>query len=407
MGRRNSKRRILEGKEGWTPAKGIQEEASKRMCCRACGAHVSKTRFHDKHRWTEACAKPPPDTAALVTAGCLKAPLTTYRLVPLAHQPDGAFEGELRELLDADGDADSDAEGIVAGVVEGNPSDDSCSDNDGEGDAGARYDFSTGTSNAQGKNDDGKSANATLMEAALNLREWKLNHNIKTAAFERLLKLLKTHMLPKNGSELAEMWYQMKQCLNVPDIRKCIVHCCPCDEHRYGHSKDGDWSYDRCPRCNLPCWTPESLRHPRPATSEPRKFKFDFNVCELVKQFFWNEEWALRRGTCRDQFINEFWISEACKAMDAATNGQFSHIYNGRNMKVLIIIPGPFAPKHIDIYVEETLKAIAITQSAEGAQTVHDVYEVTDSDGNKFRARRDLQHQVCAHGQHEVGMLAC
>eukprot|EP00873_Tetraselmis_striata_P003161 jgi/Tetstr1/423425/TSEL_014106.t1 len=263
--------------------------------------------------------------------------------------PQGAIDdlpAELRELLDADGDADSDAEGIVAGVVEDNPSNDRRSDNDGEGDAGARYDFSTGTSNAQGKNDDGKSANATLMEAALNLREWKLNHNMKTAAFERLLKLLKTHMLPKNGSELAEMWYQVKQCLNVPDIRKCIVHCCPCDEHRYGHSKDGDWSYDRCPRCNLPCWTPESLRHPRPATPEPRKFKFDFNV----------------------------W---------------------------------PFAPKHIDIYVEETLKAIAITQSAEGARTVHDVYEVTDSDGNKFRARRDLQHQVCTHGQHEVGMLAC
>eukprot|EP00873_Tetraselmis_striata_P033570 jgi/Tetstr1/453834/TSEL_003998.t1 len=44
-------------------------------------------------------------------------------------------------------------------------------------------------------------------------------------------------------------------------------------------------------------------------------------------------------------------------------------------MKVLIIIPWPFAPKHIDIYVEETLKAIARTQSAEDALIVQDVYE--------------------------------
>eukprot|EP00873_Tetraselmis_striata_P010277 jgi/Tetstr1/430541/TSEL_020339.t1 len=116
---------------------------------------------------------------------------------------------ELRELLDADGDADSDAEGIVAGVVDSNPSDDSRGDNDGEGDVGARYNFSTGTSSARGKYDDGKrrrqlltGADATLMEAALNLCEWKLKHNIKTAAFERLSKLLKKHMLPKDGSEL-------------------------------------------------------------------------------------------------------------------------------------------------------------------------------------------------------------
>eukprot|EP00873_Tetraselmis_striata_P006705 jgi/Tetstr1/426969/TSEL_017182.t1 len=46
-----------------------------------------------------------------------------------------------------------------------------------------------------------------------------------------------------------------------------------------------------------------------------------------------------------------------------------------RNRKVLIIIPGPFAPKHIDIYVEKTLKAVAKTQSAEGAVRVQDVYE--------------------------------
>eukprot|EP00873_Tetraselmis_striata_P016039 jgi/Tetstr1/436303/TSEL_025143.t2 len=94
-------------------------------------------------------------------------------------------------------------------------------------------------------------ADATLMEGALNLCEWKLKHNIKTAAFERLSKLLKKHMLPKDGSELTETWYKVEQCLNVPGIKKYIVHCCPCGEHRYDHSLDGDWSYDdRCPRCN-------------------------------------------------------------------------------------------------------------------------------------------------------------
>jgi len=168
------------------------------------------------------------------------------------------------------------------------------------------------------------------MEAALNLCEWKLKHNIKTAAFERLSKLLKKHMLPKDGSELTETWYHVEQCLNVPDIKKYIVYCCPCDEHRYGHSMDGDWSYDdRCPRCNLTRWAPESLRHPRPDTPQSRKFYYDFNLCEVVERFFWDEEWAMRRGTCRDQSINGFWNSEACKAMDVATNGQFSHIQWG------------------------------------------------------------------------------
>eukprot|EP00873_Tetraselmis_striata_P009913 jgi/Tetstr1/430177/TSEL_020008.t1 len=91
-------------------------------------------------------------------------------------------------------------------------------------------------------------------------------------------------MLPKDGSELTETWYKVEQCLHVHDIKKYIVHCCACDEHRYDHSLDGDWSYDdRCPRYNLTRWTPESLRHPRRATPQPRKFYYDFNVCEMKK----------------------------------------------------------------------------------------------------------------------------
>eukprot|EP00873_Tetraselmis_striata_P041571 jgi/Tetstr1/461835/TSEL_006914.t1 len=111
------------------------------------------------------------------------------------------------------------------------------------------------------------------MEAALSLCEWKLKHNIKTAAFERLSKLLKKHMLPTEGRV----------------SRHAII-------------KSGE----------------------------------------------------------------------------------------KRNKKVLIIIPWPFAPKHSDIYVEETLKAIVITQSAEVALIVQDVYEVIDNDGNKSKACRDL-----------------
>eukprot|EP00873_Tetraselmis_striata_P042652 jgi/Tetstr1/462916/TSEL_007864.t1 len=79
-----------------------------------------------------------------------------------------------------------------------------------------------------------------LMVAALNLCECKLKHNIKTAAFERLSKLLKKDMLPKDGSEVTETCSHVEQCVNVPDEKKSIVHCCPCDEHRYGHSMDGD-----------------------------------------------------------------------------------------------------------------------------------------------------------------------
>eukprot|EP00873_Tetraselmis_striata_P013690 jgi/Tetstr1/433954/TSEL_023131.t1 len=141
---------------------------------------------------------------------------------------EAAIKRELRKLLDSNSDADSDAEGIVAGVVDGNPSDDSRGDSDGEGDAGARRrQLYTG-------------ADAILMEAALSLGELKLKHSIKTAAFERLSKLLKKHMLTKDGSELTETWYQVKQCLDVPAMKKYIVQWCPCDEHRYGHSLDGD-----------------------------------------------------------------------------------------------------------------------------------------------------------------------
>eukprot|EP00873_Tetraselmis_striata_P023948 jgi/Tetstr1/444212/TSEL_032105.t1 len=61
-----------------------------------------------------------------------------------------------------------------------------------------------------------------MMEAALNLCEWKLKHNIKMAAFGRLSKLLKKLMLPKDGSKLAETLYHMKQCLKDmrPKIKK-------------------------------------------------------------------------------------------------------------------------------------------------------------------------------------------
>eukprot|EP00873_Tetraselmis_striata_P028453 jgi/Tetstr1/448717/TSEL_035954.t1 len=153
MGRRNSKHRIPEGKEGWTPATGTWEAAIKR---------------------------------------------------------------ELRELLDADIDVDSDAEGKVAGVVEGNPSDDNRSDGDGEGDAGAGYDFSIGTNSARGKRRElYTGADATLMEAALNLCEWKLKHNIKTAAFEGLSKLLKKHCYQRTGLD--------QDFPSLPMWRPCLV----------------------------------------------------------------------------------------------------------------------------------------------------------------------------------------
>eukprot|EP00873_Tetraselmis_striata_P045064 jgi/Tetstr1/465328/TSEL_000865.t1 len=68
-------------------------------------------------------------------------------------------------------------------------------------------------------------ADATLMEAALNLCEqWKLKHNIKAAAFERLSKLLKKHMLPKDGSELTETWYQdMRPKKKKMDMQMALV----------------------------------------------------------------------------------------------------------------------------------------------------------------------------------------
>eukprot|EP00873_Tetraselmis_striata_P040813 jgi/Tetstr1/461077/TSEL_006224.t1 len=46
-------------------------------------------------------------------------------------------------------------------------------------------------------------AGATLMEAALvNFCEWKVKHNIKTATLQRLSKLMKKHMLPKDGPKV-------------------------------------------------------------------------------------------------------------------------------------------------------------------------------------------------------------
>eukprot|EP00873_Tetraselmis_striata_P007317 jgi/Tetstr1/427581/TSEL_017707.t1 len=64
------------------------------------------------------------------------------------------------------------------------------------------------------------SIKATMMKAAPNLCGWKLKHNIKTAAFERLSKMLKKNMLPKDGSEVTKTWYRyhVEQCMNVPDL---------------------------------------------------------------------------------------------------------------------------------------------------------------------------------------------
>eukprot|EP00873_Tetraselmis_striata_P014841 jgi/Tetstr1/435105/TSEL_024073.t1 len=151
------------------------------MCCRACGASVSKARFYDTHRWTEARAKPPPDTAVHVAA-VVMAPLRQ-----LLHRT----AVTLLRRGPAGSDTDIDAEGIVAGVVEGIPSHDSRSDKDGERrNVGARRrQLHTG-------------ADATLIKVALYL-------------CEMLSKLRKKHMLPKDGPELTETWYQVEQCMYV------------------------------------------------------------------------------------------------------------------------------------------------------------------------------------------------
>eukprot|EP00873_Tetraselmis_striata_P035717 jgi/Tetstr1/455981/TSEL_042760.t1 len=135
MGRHNSKRRMPEGREGWTPATGTWEAAMKRVA---------------SWRWDNEDADPADrellmkviytdgDEEELTKSEIQLLYLTLEQLSDFTRRlPQGAIDdppAELRELQDAD----SDAEGIVAGLVDGNPSDDSHGDSDGEGDAAAR-----------------------------------------------------------------------------------------------------------------------------------------------------------------------------------------------------------------------------------------------------------------------------
>eukprot|EP00873_Tetraselmis_striata_P004497 jgi/Tetstr1/424761/TSEL_015278.t1 len=131
----------------------------------------------------------------------------------MATQEMNAELHELRELLDADTDADiATPKALSRELWKATPlTTAEATATVKETLVRARYDFTTATNNARGKYDDGKrryqlytGADVTLMEAALNVCEWKLKQNIKTAAFERLSKMLKKHMLPEDGSELTE-----------------------------------------------------------------------------------------------------------------------------------------------------------------------------------------------------------
>lgn len=75
-----------------------------------------------------------------------------------------------------------------------------------------------------------------------------------------------------------------------------------------------------------------------------------------------------------------------------------------RNRKILIVIPGPFAPKDISIYVEETCKAIAFAQTEAGALEVQDLQEHRSPTGQKCWERRDIRHKV---RQYSASVLTC
>lgn len=66
-----------------------------------------------------------------------------------------------------------------------------------------------------------------------------------------------------------------------------------------------------------------------------------------------------------------------------------------RNRKILIIIPGPFAPKSWDVYLKDTCEAIANTQTEAGALVVQDLHELRLPGGKTEVARRPLRHKVC------------
>lgn len=97
MGRPNSKRRIPQGKEGWTPAEGSWYPLFKIMRCSACGDGFKRNKFYDKHRWAEPCGKPPPTTAAPVAAGGDGAPaVAAAPYVRHASAPSGPGQTETR-----------------------------------------------------------------------------------------------------------------------------------------------------------------------------------------------------------------------------------------------------------------------------------------------------------------------
>eukprot|EP00873_Tetraselmis_striata_P040125 jgi/Tetstr1/460389/TSEL_000067.t1 len=149
-----------------------------------------RTRIYDTHIW--ACAEPPLPTAAPVVAGgdgdpaVAAAPYGRHAYICSVHTGSDKNAGRA-------GCIDTVAAAIATAAISATLA------------SPKRINEPRPQQRLSTKeHDDGTSAVATLMEAALNLCEWKLKHNIKTAAFEKLSKLLKKHMLPKDGSDLTE-----------------------------------------------------------------------------------------------------------------------------------------------------------------------------------------------------------
>ena len=127
----------------------------------------------------------------------------------------------------------------------------------------------------------------------LELLKWKAENGVTDSAFEKLLVLMKTKMLPKKN-ELPASTYEAKKlvCPLGLDVQK--IHACPNDCILY---RDEYENRDKCPVCNALRYKirkddPGDVEGEPPRKRVPAKVMWYAPIIPRLKRLFRNQEHA-------------------------------------------------------------------------------------------------------------------
>lgn len=139
-------------------------------------------------------------------------------------------------------------------------------------------------------------AKCTIIQVIFLLMLWKHNQGIEDTAFDILLRMLHSVILPI-GNLLPPSFHLVKRICGIDDLSPYEYHACPCDLYRYPKIDRSEWPTHTNDHCTL-CSRTRFIRACNGSLTPAKRFYY-FGVPKVIHKLFGLPDWANERGKHR------------------------------------------------------------------------------------------------------------